>query len=67
MVKDKDELIDLLIDRDNISYGEAANLVEAVQQEVYYIIDGAGTYSEIEDLLASELGLEPDYLELFLD
>lgn len=67
MVNNKEELIDLLIDRDGISYAEAANLVDAVQDEVYYLIDGAGTYSDIEDLLASELGLEPDYMELFLD
>lgn len=54
------------MERDNLSYTEAANIVEEVQEEIAEAIDmGAGLY-EIEDIIASELGLEPDYLEDFL-
>ena len=59
-------IIAILMERDNLSYIEAANIVEEVQEEITEAIDaGAGLY-EIEDIIASELGLEPDYLEDFL-
>lgn len=59
-------IIAILMERDNLSYTEAANIVEEVQEEIAEAIDaGAGLY-EIEDIIASELGLEPDYLEDFL-
>lgn len=67
MVQTKDELIDSLIDRDGITYAEAANIIDEVQDEINYIIGGAGTLEELEDLLRVELGLEPDYLPLFLE
>ena len=59
-------IIAILMERDNLSYTEAANIVEEVQEEITEAIDmGAGLY-EIEDIIASELELEPDYLEDFL-
>ena len=58
-------LINLLICRDGISLNEATTLVEECRDE---ILEAAarGNYQECEDILASELGLEPDYLDYLL-
>lgn len=58
------EIVEILMRRDGISQLEAENLVEEVKKE---IMDAAmrGAYLKCEDILAAELGLEPDYLELF--
>lgn len=59
------EIVEILTRRDGISQLEAENLLEEVKEE---IIDAAlrGNYKECEDILASELSLEPDYLDYFL-
>lgn len=59
------DIIKLIARRDNISYIEAENIVQECQDE----IDEAlmyGRFQEAEDILASYLGLEPDYLDAFL-
>ena len=59
------EIIEILMRRDGISRIEAENLVEECKEELW---DAAarGSYQECEDILASELGLEPDYLDYLL-
>lgn len=59
------EIIEILMRRDNISQLEAENLVEECKMELW---DAAmrGSYQECEDIIALYLGLEPDYLEYLL-
>lgn len=52
--------------RDSISKGAAAALCDQVQQEIDEVLGRGGSYDEIEDILACELMLEPDYLMYFL-
>ena len=59
------EIVEILMRRDNISENEAIAIVRECRDE---IMDAAfrGSYTECEDILASYLGLEPDYLDFFL-
>lgn len=55
------KVVEILMSRDNLTQGEA----ERQLQEVREMIDdavAAGDYSEAEDIVASELGLEMDYI-----
>lgn len=59
------EIIEILMKRDGISVNEAENLIEDCSEEMESAIM-RGNYQECEDILASYLGLEPDYLDAFL-
>lgn len=59
------EIIEILMRRDGISAIEAENLIEDCREEMNNAIM-RGNYQECEDILASYLGLEPDYLDAFL-
>lgn len=59
------EIIKILMRRDGISAVEAENLIEECMEEIQDAIM-RGNYQECEDILASYLGLEPDYLDTFL-
>ena len=65
-VNKMNEIVTILVRRDSISPLEAENLVEECKEE---ILEAAlrGNYEECEDILALELGLEPDYLVYLLD
>lgn len=59
------EIVEILKRRDGISENEAWARVTDCQEEM----EGAimrGNYQECEDIIASYLGLEPDYLDFFL-
>lgn len=55
------EIINILMRRDHISENEARNLIEDCKEEIENAIAG-GRYMEAEDIIASYLGLEPDYI-----
>ena len=59
------EIVEILMRRDGITQNEAENLVEECREEV---LDAAvrGNYQECEDIVASYLDLEPDYLMYLL-
>lgn len=59
------DVIDILVRRDHISYDEAAEWVEEVNDSITAALV-RGDLMECEDILRIELGLEPDYLEAFL-
>lgn len=59
------KIIEILMRRDNISYLEAQNILDDVREEIFDVA-ARGNYIECEDILASELGLEPDYLDFIL-
>jgi hypothetical protein len=61
-----EDLAKLISERDNLPYEESLGLVQKI--EVLIQDDSEDMYSllsSIEDLLESELGLEPDYLDVF--
>ena len=59
------DIINLVAKRDGISFLEASNLVEECIDEMQSAIN-RGNYFEAEDILASYLGLEPDYLDILM-
>lgn len=65
MVNTLKELIELVAKRDGISIEEATSIVSDCQDEIW---DAAakGNFQDVEDILASYLGLEPDYLDILL-
>ena len=66
MPKNLEQLAALISRRDGISLNEARNLIDETQEEIDYIINNTLSYDEVVDVIASNLGLEPDYLDLFL-
>ena len=60
-----EELAQMLAERDGISYKEelaAIHFAAAEMEQAFY----EGDLSLAEDILRSDLGLEPDYLDLFI-
>jgi hypothetical protein len=60
------ELAAMIAERDDISLNEAQILVDETQEEMeraFY----TGSLNEVEDILADYLGLEPDYMMLFIN
>ena len=66
MVESIKDLVELLVQRDGISENEAWNIVGDCQVEIDYIAQRGGTADEAEYVIKDLLGLEPDYLDLFL-
>ena len=60
-----EDIINLISRRDNISYLEAINIVNECMEEMEEAIIH-GNWQEAEDLVASYLGLEPDYLDILM-
>ena len=59
------DIINLIARRDNISELEAMNVVNDCMEEM----EGAimrGNWQEAEDIVASYLSLEPDYLDILM-
>jgi hypothetical protein len=65
MPKTLEELAQMIAKRDNISYNEAMSVVRdcAAEMELAFM---DGSLDEAEEILASSLSLEPDYLDLFI-
>ena len=65
MPKTLEELATMIANRDNISYNEALETIRdcaADMEHAFY----DGSLDEAEDILRDYLGLEPDYLDLFI-
>lgn len=60
-----DDIINLISRRDNISYIEAMNVVNECMEEMENAVLNAN-FQEAEDILASYLSLEPDYLDILM-
>lgn len=60
-----EDIINLISRRDNISYIEAMNIVNECMEEMENAVLNAN-WQEAEDILASYLGLEPDYLDILM-
>lgn len=65
MPKTLEELAAMISERDKISFTEAFAAIRDTAAELEFaFIDG--NIDEAEDILRVELGLEPDYLDLFI-
>lgn len=60
-----DDIINLISRRDNISYIEAMNVVNECMEEMENAVLNAN-WQEAEDILASYLSLEPDFLDIMM-
>lgn len=59
------EIIKILMERDNLSKKDACSEIKTTWEEIQdAIIEGDS--DQCEDILMSNLGLEPDYLPYFL-
>jgi len=60
-----EELAQMIAKRDNISYNEALAAVRdtAAEMELAFM---NGSLDEVEDILHYSLGLEPDYMDVFI-
>lgn len=65
MPRTLEELAEMIAKRDGISYNEAFIAVRdaAAEMEIAFT---EGNLDEVEDILRDCLGLEPDYLDLFI-
>lgn len=54
-------VVQILMERDNMTEKEAKRAVEQVRTEVYLAVED-GNYDEAEEIMVSLLGLEMDYL-----
>lgn len=52
---------DVLMRRDNLTLDEAQELEDEVRDEIYNLMT-AGDFYGVEDVMASDLGLEMDYI-----
>ena len=59
MAKEINSIIKILMERDEMSQMEAEDYLK---EEVAYLSIEGDSYEDIEEMLRSELGLEPDYI-----
>lgn len=55
----------IIAERDGMAFDEALELVEETAEEITDVLD-EGYFTEVEDILADNLGLELDYLPYLL-
>lgn len=60
------EIINILMNRDGISYADAKAAYLDCRVAIMDAIDNE-EYEDVEYILQLELGLEPDYLDYFMD
>lgn len=65
MPKTLDELAAMIAKRDGISFVEAMTVVRDTAADMEYAFYN-GSLDEAENILRDMLGLEPDYLDLFI-
>ena len=59
------EIIEILMRRDEVTYEEAKEMCLECKEAIMEAIDNDEIF-EVEDILRSELGLEPDYIFNFI-
>ena len=59
MAKEINSIINILMERDEMSQMEAEDYLK---EEVAYLSIEGDSYEDLEEMLRSELGLEPDYI-----
>lgn len=64
-VKEMNEIIRILMRRDDLTYEEAKEAYEDCRAEIMEALEGSSCLS-LDEILQSELGLEPDYIFDFI-
>lgn len=62
-----EEIIEILMRRDGISRDEAEEYLQDCVDELQDCIAEGGFLYQLEDIVAYNLGLEPDYLDVLLN
>ena len=57
-----DEIIAILMKRDDLTEEEAREQVEEAVELINEILESGGSYEEAEEILLEDLGLEMDYI-----
>ena len=65
MPRTLEELASMISERDKISYMDAMTAVRDCAADMEYAFYN-GNLDEAEDILREDLGLEPDYMDLFI-
>lgn len=65
MPRTLEELAEMIANRDSISYNEALACVRDTAADMEHAFYN-GSLNEAEDILREDLGLEPDYMDLFI-
>ena len=65
MIKNLEELAKMIARRDHISFKEAQAAINSTAKDLAFVFYN-GNLDEAEDILKMDLGLEPDYLDLFI-
>lgn len=60
------EIAAILMRRDGMSETEAWNLIGECQAEVTWAIENGESYDYVADVISDYLGLEPEFMEVFL-
>ena len=60
------ELALLLMRRDNITYEEARDIIRDTEDAIREALD-MGDFYAIDDIIMDDLGLEPDYVTVFIN
>ena len=60
-----DTIINILMERDGVSYDEAKEMYLDAKAEIYDAVYGTSVMT-VEDVLYGELGLELDYIHCFI-
>lgn len=55
-----------LMNRDGLSREEAREELIAAREDFYALVDDGASYSEVEEMMLDEYGLEMDYLMDFI-
>jgi len=65
--RDIEDIVTLIMERDGLDYEDAQETVSATQDQINEeLARDVPNLVELEDIMQSGLGLEPDYLEIFL-
>ena len=59
------EIIEILMRRDGLTYADAKEAYLECQEAMMDAVE-SGDFFEVEEILRSELGLEPDYIFNFI-
>ena len=61
------KIVEILMERDNMSQEEAEDLLDDAREEAQNVLEEDGSLEDIEDILSSYFGLEPDYIFDLID
>lgn len=59
---EQNRVVTILMKRDGITKKEAEQLVKDTRDEMYAAIEDGLDLTDVDDIIATNLGLEPDYL-----